>query len=114
MSAASVTVGKSDSALPGHDRAAVEAKGQRIAAGLTAAALDAAIALPMVDRLALAVLALAVEAEIARRTGSDAPPVDQLPQLAAALARVERETAFLMPPAPAVGTSTRGHHHAPA
>ena len=81
----------SPAALSTHDHAAVEAKGQRIAAGLTAAALDAAIALPMVDRMALAVLALAVEAEIARRTGRDAPPADHLPHLAAALAEIERQ-----------------------
>ena len=79
--------------LPAHDRAAIEAKGRRIAAALTTAALDPETRLPMADRMALAALALAVEVEIAHRTGA-IPPAAHLPQLAATLSAVERDTAL--------------------
>ncbi len=103
----------SPAVLPaGHDRHEVLALGRRIAAELAGEALDPAAALTMADRVALATLALEVEAEAARRAGAEPLSADALPALAAALARVERETVpVVIPPAPAAG-SPRGHHHA--
>ena len=95
----------------GHDRFAVLALGRRIAAELACEAVDPASALPMVDRFALATLALAVEAETARRADVEPMTLEVLPLLAADLARIEREVTLPTPPAFAVGSS-RGHRHA--
>ncbi len=87
------------------------ALGRRIAAELAAEALDPEASLAMADRIALATLSLAVEAEAARRAGAEPLTAEAIPALAAALARVEREAALPIPPAPAVGFH-RGHHDA--
>ena len=98
----------------GHDRFAVLALGRRIAAELAAEMLDLKAPLTMADRLALATLSLAVEAEAAGRAGAEPLTAEVIPVLAAALARLERETAPVpIPPALAVG-SPRGHHNAVA
>ncbi len=63
--------------------------GRRIAADLAGEACNPVSALPMADRMALAAMALAVEAEAAERAGVDPMTAETLPVLAAALARIE-------------------------
>ena len=76
-----------------HDRAAVLAKGRRIAAGLAAEARDPASPLRWVDRLALATLALAVDVEASRLVGVEPLTAEARAQLAEALARIEADEA---------------------
>ncbi len=73
----------------GHSRAEVLILGRRIAAELAGEALDPVAALTMADRVALATLALAVEAEAARRAGAEPMTAEALPLLADALAWIE-------------------------
>ena len=103
----------SPAVLPaGHSRSEVLQLGRRIAAELAAEAVDPAAPLCMADRLALGTLSLAVEAEAARRADVEPLSHEVLLLLAADLARIEREAAIPIPPALAVGSSNRGHHHA--
>ena len=73
----------------GRARAEMLLLGRRVAAELAVEAIGPGSALSMADRMALATLALAVEAEAARRAGAEPFTVEALPLLAAALARIE-------------------------
>ena len=80
----------SPAVLPaGHARAEVLILGRRIAADLAAEALTPNARLTMADRLGLATLALAVEAEAARRAGAEPTTAEATAILADGLARIE-------------------------
>ena len=85
------------SRLPAHDRAAVLQKGRRIARDLAAEACDPASPLRMVDRLALAARALAVDVEASRLAGVEPLTAEARAQLADALARIEAEATAAQP-----------------
>ena len=88
----------------GHHRIEVLQIGRRVAAELAGEAVDPSSTLSMADRYALATLALAVEAEAARRTDVEPMTAHMLPLLAADLARIERGAAPTDPePLPAAG-----------
>lgn len=72
-----------------HHRLEVLQVGRRVAAELAGEAVDPSSTLSMADRYALATLALAVEAEAARRTDVEPMTAHMLPLLAADLARIE-------------------------
>ena len=74
----------------GHHRLEVLQIGRRVAAELAGEAVDPSSALSMVDRYALATLAIAVDAEASRRAGAEPMTAQMLPLLAADLARIER------------------------
>ena len=74
----------------GHRRFEVLQLSRRVAAQLAGEAVDPDSRLAMVDRYALATLALSVEAEAARRVDVAPLTAEMLPLLAADLARIER------------------------
>ena len=74
----------------GPDQAAVLQLGRQVAADLVRQAVDPAAALSMVDRFALATLALAVEVETSRRAGVEPLDHEIRPTLDATLAEIER------------------------
>lgn len=81
----------SPAVLPaGHRRFEVLQLGRRVVAALAGEAVDPTSHLTMADRYALATLALAVEAEAARRAEVGPMTDELLPLLSADLARIER------------------------